>query len=184
VRRRRRFRMPSGRRLRDLERLLEALRHGVIVRIAAPAHRANQAVTKRGFPITMSRVLRTAIAVMDATWRRPSPLDCAVKRGKRQANVDRAADCIADHPSRPSVEDHRNIDKAIDHRDVLRVRRASGEWSSTQSGGSHSSALSCAINTKWHLRRSRTRSGRRTDKSKFVKDQCASARTSGEGCEA
>jgi hypothetical protein len=59
---------------------------------------------------------------MDATWRRLSPLDRGVKRGKRQANVDRAADCIADHPSRPSVEDHSDIDKAIDDGDVRYVR--------------------------------------------------------------
>ena len=58
---------------------------------------------------------------MEATWRRLSPLDRDVKRGKRQANVDRAADCIADHPSRPGVEDHRNIDKVIDDGDVRYV---------------------------------------------------------------
>jgi hypothetical protein len=75
----------------DLERLHEALRLGVIVRIAAPAHRADQAVTKQGFPIVLRSVLRTAVCVMDATWRRLSPLDRDVKRGKRQANVDRAA---------------------------------------------------------------------------------------------
>jgi hypothetical protein len=59
---------------------------------------------------------------MDATWRRLSPLDRGVERGKRQANVDRAADCIADHPSRPSVEDHGDIGKAIDDGDVRYVR--------------------------------------------------------------
>ena len=58
---------------------------------------------------------------MDATWRRLSSLDRSLKRGKRQANVDRAADCIADHPSRPSVEDHRNIDKAINDGDVREI---------------------------------------------------------------
>ena len=91
----------------------------------APAHRADQAVTKQGFPIALRSVLRPAVCVMDATWWRLSPLDGGVKRGKRQANVDRAADCIADHPSRPSVEDHRNIDKATDDGDV-RVSRPKG----------------------------------------------------------
>src|SRR5580658_9635707 len=85
-------------------------------------HRADQAVTKQGFPIALRSVLRTAVRVMDATWWRLSSLDRDVKRGKREANVDRAADCIADHPSRPSVEDHRDIDKAIDDGDV-RVSR-------------------------------------------------------------
>jgi hypothetical protein len=39
---------------------------------------------------------------MDATWRRLSPLDRGVKRGKRQANVDRAGHCIADQPTQLS----------------------------------------------------------------------------------
>jgi hypothetical protein len=38
----------------DLERLHEALRLGVIVRIAAPAHRADQALTKQGFPKSLA----------------------------------------------------------------------------------------------------------------------------------
>ena len=91
-------------------------------RRAGPSRRPG---CNEGFPIALRSVLRTAVCVMDATWRRLSPLDGGVKRGKRQANVDRAADCIADHPSRPGVEDHRNIDKAIDDGDV-RVSRPKG----------------------------------------------------------
>ena len=106
----------------DLERLHEALRLGVIVRIAAPAHRADQAVTKQGFPIALRGVLRTAIAVMHATWRRLSPLDRSLKRGKRQADVDRAADCITDRPARPGVEDDRDIGEALVDGDIGYVR--------------------------------------------------------------
>src|SRR5208337_1407504 len=106
----------------DLERLHEALRLGIVVRIAAPAHRADQAVAKQGFPIALRSVLRTAVCVMDATWRRLSPLDRGVERGKRQADIDRAADCIADRSPRPGVEDHRNIGEALDDGDVRYVR--------------------------------------------------------------
>ena len=41
----------------DLERLHEALRLGVIVRIAAPAHRADKTVAKQRLPIALRGVL-------------------------------------------------------------------------------------------------------------------------------
>ena len=59
---------------------------------------------------------------MDATWRRLSPLDRGVKRGKRQANVDRATDCIANRPTRPGVENHGDIGEAPIDGDVRYVR--------------------------------------------------------------
>jgi hypothetical protein len=106
----------------NLAQAHEALRLGVIVRIATPTHRADQTMAEQGFPITLSGVLRTAIAVMHATWRRLSPLDRSLKRGKRQADVDRAADCITDRPARPGVEDDRDIGEALVDGDIGYVR--------------------------------------------------------------
>src|SRR5271170_4255964 len=51
---------------------------------------------------TLSGVLRTAIRVVDTTGRRPAALDRGVERRERQADVDRAADRIANCPTRPS----------------------------------------------------------------------------------
>jgi hypothetical protein len=59
---------------------------------------------------------------MHATWRRLSPLDRSLKRGKRQADVDRAADCITDRPARPGVEDDRDIGEALVDGDIGYVR--------------------------------------------------------------
>jgi hypothetical protein len=43
-------------------------------------------------------------------------------RGQRQANVDRAADRVADRPARPGVEDHSDIGEALDDGDIGRPR--------------------------------------------------------------
>src|SRR5580693_7289897 len=70
----------------------------------------------------LESALRTAIAVMHATWRRLSPLDRSLKRGKRQADVDRAADHITDRPARPGVDDDRDIGEALVDGDIGYVR--------------------------------------------------------------
>jgi hypothetical protein len=44
-----------------------------------------------------SRVLRTAIGVMDAPSWRPARGDGGSQRGKRQTRIDPFADCIADN---------------------------------------------------------------------------------------
>jgi hypothetical protein len=57
-------------------------------------------MAKQGFPMAPSGVLRTAIDVMDAAWWRFTLLDRGMKRRKGQADIDRAADRIADRPAR------------------------------------------------------------------------------------
>jgi hypothetical protein len=52
----------------------------------------------------------------------PAALDRGVERGERQADVDRAADRIADGPTRPGVENDRDVSEAFDDGDVGYVR--------------------------------------------------------------
>src|SRR3954453_21282339 len=59
----------------DLERLHEALSLGVIVGIAAPAHRANKPVLGQPRPIRLGSVLTTAVRVMGQSWRWSTTLD-------------------------------------------------------------------------------------------------------------
>src|SRR6516164_9426052 len=105
----------------DLERLDEALGLGVVVGIAAAPHRTDKTAAKQGSPIGLSGVLRTAVGMVNAAGLRFSALDCGVERRERQADVDRAADRIADRPARPGVENDRNVSKAIDDGDVGNV---------------------------------------------------------------
>ena len=48
----------------DLHRLHEALRFGVIVGIATPAHRADEAMAVEGLPIGLRGILRAADALL------------------------------------------------------------------------------------------------------------------------
>ena len=86
------------------------------------AHRADETVPKQRLPIALRGILRPSVRVMNAAWRRVSPLDCGVQRGQRQADVDRAADGIADRSARPGVEDHRDVGEAFTDGDVRDVR--------------------------------------------------------------
>ena len=76
----------------DLHGLHEALRFGVVVGVAAPAHRADQAVSVQGFAVNLSGVLRSSVGTVDAAGRRLTPLDGSLQSSDRQTGVDRAAD--------------------------------------------------------------------------------------------
>src|ERR1700756_2175470 len=58
-----------------LHGLHEALRLSVVVRIAAPAHRADQAVSGQHVAVALGGILRAAVRVMHATGSRFSALD-------------------------------------------------------------------------------------------------------------
>jgi hypothetical protein len=80
-------------------RLHEALRLGVVVRIAAPAHRTDEAVLGEELAIRLGSILRAAIRMVHASRRRPPHADGGLQRGEREAVIDRAADRVTDHPS-------------------------------------------------------------------------------------
>ena len=96
----------------DLHRLHEALRFGVIVGIATPAHRADEAMAVEGLPIGLRGILRAAIRVMKAAGRRFAVLDCGVQSRERQPDIDGSADGVADDAARPGVENHRDVNEA------------------------------------------------------------------------
>ena len=81
------------------ERLHEALRLGVVVRIAAPAHRADQTIGIQDLAIDLGCILRSAVGVMEASWRRVSRGDGRFECRHRQAGVDRPAERIAHDPA-------------------------------------------------------------------------------------
>src|SRR5450432_613696 len=78
-------------------------------------------MAKQRHPIALSGVLRTAVGVVDAPWRRFSALDGSSESGERQADVDRAAEGIADRLARPGVEDHRDVGEALPDGDVCYI---------------------------------------------------------------
>jgi hypothetical protein len=96
----------------DLQRLHEAFGFGVIVGIAAPAHRTDEAMPIEGLPIGLRGVLRAAVRGMKAAGRRSAVLDCGVQSGERQPDIDGSADGVANDPARPGVENHRDINEA------------------------------------------------------------------------
>src|SRR6266699_3552545 len=81
--------------LLDLERLDKALGLGVVVRVAASTHRPLQAVLGKLGAVIFGSVLRTAIGVMDASWRWSARRDGGSEGGKRQTCINPLADGIA-----------------------------------------------------------------------------------------
>src|SRR5262249_42962393 len=82
-----------------LECLHETLRLGVVVRVRAPAHGANEAMLGKELAIALGGVLRPAIGVVDAAVGRLAGVDGSLQRCHREAGVDRAADRIPDDPA-------------------------------------------------------------------------------------
>src|SRR5699024_3514786 len=64
----------------DLEGLEEALGLGVVVRVAAAAHRADEAMRREQGAVLCGGVLRAAIGVEDAAGPGATPRDRALKR--------------------------------------------------------------------------------------------------------
>ena len=68
--------------------------------------------------IVLGGILRAAVGMMDAAGRRLPAHDRRSERGQRQAGIDAAADAIADHAARPSIEYGRQIDEADGYGDI------------------------------------------------------------------
>ena len=105
------------------ECLHEAFRFGVVVRITAAAHRADEALHHQNIAIELGSVLRAAIGVMYASRARFAVVDCGLQSGECQPNVDRPTNRIADDTPGPGVENDRHIDKASGDGDVGYIRR-------------------------------------------------------------
>lgn len=78
------------------ERLHEALRLGVVVRVSAPAHRADQVMGRQQSLIDTRGVLRSAVGMMNAPRLRAPSRDRHLQRGEREPRVYRSADRITD----------------------------------------------------------------------------------------
>ena len=93
---------------------MEALGLGIVVRIAAPTHRALEAVLIELGAVVLGSILRAAIGMMDAADGRLSIGDGRFEGGERQASIDTPADGIANHATRPGVEVMRLLERARD----------------------------------------------------------------------
>jgi hypothetical protein len=101
-----------------LDRLYKALGFAVVVWITAATHRTEQAVVGKYAVIGLGSVLHAAIRVVDAAARWLSNLDRASQRGERKPRIDLPTDRIANHPARPGVQNHCQVDEAGADRDV------------------------------------------------------------------
>lgn len=79
-----------------LQRLEEAFDGGIVVTIAFPAHRWLEPVLVQKLLTVVSAVLRPAIRVLDAAWRRPAQGDRPVQRLEWQILFYPVADGPAD----------------------------------------------------------------------------------------
>ncbi len=68
--------------------------------------------------VRLSGILRPSIGMVDASRRRPSTVDCRAQSGLGQATVHEASNGIADHATRPGIQDNGEVDEATDDRDV------------------------------------------------------------------
>src|SRR5438876_5474256 len=73
-------------------------------------------------PVNLRGILRSTIGMVHAAFRRLARPDGSFERGDREPGVDRAADRIAHHATRPGVENRRQIDEAGRDRDIGDIR--------------------------------------------------------------
>ena len=97
----------------DLEGLHEALRLGVVVGIAAPAHRADEAVLAQDGAIGFGGVLRSTVGMMHATLRWIAGVDGGLERSNGEPRIDRSADGVTYDPTGPGIEDRGQVDEAV-----------------------------------------------------------------------
>ena len=71
--------------------------------------------------VVLGSILRAAIGMMDAALGRLPALDSRPERRQRQAGIDASTDGIADHASRPGIENGGQIDEAGRDGDVSDV---------------------------------------------------------------
>ena len=105
----------------DLQRLHEAFHHGVVVGVAAPSHRADQAVFAEQGPVDLGGVLRVSVRVVDASGWRVTKFDCRRERRERQPRIDPSAERVADDAPRPCIHDRSQIDEAAEDRHVGQI---------------------------------------------------------------
>lgn len=102
----------------DLQRLHEALRLGVVVKIASAAHRARQAVCFHRFAEICAAYWAAPIGMMNAAGRRLAPFNGRLQGCHRQPRIDRSANGVADDHARPGVENDCDLDEAGRQRDI------------------------------------------------------------------
>src|ERR687892_852707 len=85
----------------DLQRLHEALRLRIVVGVAAPTHRADEAMVGKELAVDLGRVLRATVGVVYASRGRFPGTEGGLECRQRESGVERAADRIPDHPARP-----------------------------------------------------------------------------------
>ena len=114
-----------------LDRLHETLGFAVVVWIAAATHRTDQAVLGKYPAIGLGGVLRTAIGMMDAAARWLSGLDRGSQCRQSESRIDLPTERIANHPARPGVQNHRQVDEAgrdADVRDIADPELIGAGW--------------------------------------------------------
>ena len=72
--------------------------------------------------VDLGSVLRAAIRVVNAAFRRLPCLQSCVQSRNGKAGIDRTADRIANDAARPGIEDCRQIDEARRNGDVGNIR--------------------------------------------------------------
>src|ERR1700679_3759284 len=72
--------------------------------------------------IELGRVLRSAVGMMHATFRWLTRPDSGFERRCREPGVDRSANGVSHHATRPGVENRSQIDEASGDRDIGDVR--------------------------------------------------------------
>jgi len=102
-----------------LERLHEALRLGVVVRIADAAHAGADAVSGEDFAVAAAGILHALIGVMDETvGRRAARLKRHGERRDRQPRLQISLQRPADDAPAEGVEHHREISELLEQADV------------------------------------------------------------------
>ena len=105
----------------DLQRLHEALHHRVVVGVAAPRHRADQAMFAEQGTVGLGGVLRTSIRMVDASGWRVAAFDRRRQRRKSEPCVDPSADRVAHDAARPCIHDRSQVDEAAEDRDIGQI---------------------------------------------------------------
>ena len=140
----------------DLERLDQALGLGIVIGVAAPAHRAEQAVLSKQFPIALGRVLAASVRVVNTPLAGLTRRDGRLQSRRGEPRVNRATDCPTRDAARLGVDHHRHVDEAVGYRDVGDVGGPGAAATSTAPGRS-----ACATGprprppAKWSTRRLR-----------------------------
>jgi hypothetical protein len=100
----------------------------VIVFLQLISWLSDEAITLRGSvgriasAVDLGSVLRAAIGVVNAAFRRLPCSESRLQRRNGNAGIDRTADCVANDAARPGIKDCRQIDEARRNCDVGNIR--------------------------------------------------------------